>query len=104
MLKRDLIGIVLNLLSAITDKSNGNNELLEQIHKFNNNFSNSQSEMAVIKQVNAEITKPIVTLERQCSENTQYFRKECMEVVGIHRQMVDKLLETKKLSIFEQVG
>ena len=104
MLKRDLIPIVLNLQSTIADKNNSNNELLEEIRKFNDNFSKLQSELAVTKQVNTELTKRIVTLERQCWANAQYSRKECLEVVEIPRQVDDNMLETKVLSIFEKVG
>ena len=100
LLKRDLIPIVLNLQNTITDKNNSSNELLEEIRKFNDNFSKLQSELAVTKQVNTELTKRIVTLERQCWANAQYSRKECLEVVGIPRQVDDNLLETKVLSIF----
>ena len=74
------------------------------MRKFNNNFSKPQSVLAVTKQVNTELTKRIVTLERQCWENTQYSRKECREVVGTRRQVDDNLSETKVLSIFEKVG
>ena len=99
-LKRDLIPIVLNLQSTIADKNNSNNELLEPIRKFNDNFSKFQSELAVT----TELTKRIVTLECQCWTNAQYSKKECLEVVGIPRQVDDNLLETKVLSIFEKVG
>ena len=66
MLKRDLIPIVLNLQSTVAEKNNSNNEFLDEIRKFNNNFSKSQSELAVTKQVTTELTKRIVTLGRQC--------------------------------------
>ena len=72
MLKRDLTQTVLNLQSTIADKSNSNNELLEEIRKLNNNFSKLQSELAVTKQVNTELIKRIVTLEYRCWENAQY--------------------------------
>ena len=104
MLKRDLIPIVLNLQSTIADKNNSNNELLEEIRKFNDNFSKLQSELAVTKQVSTELTKRIVTFERQCWENAKYSRKECLEVVEIPRQVGDNLLETKAFSIFEKVS
>ena len=45
-----------------------------------------------------------MTLERQCWENAQYSRKECVEVVGITRQVDDTHLEAKVLSIFQKVG
>ena len=60
ILKRDLIPIVLNLQSAIADKNNSNNKLLEEIRKFNDNFSKLRSELAVTKQVNTKLTKRIV--------------------------------------------
>ena len=63
-----------------------------------------QPELAVTKQMNTELTKRIETLERQCWANAQYSRKECLEVVGIPRQVDDNLLETKILSIFEKVA
>ena len=39
MLKRDIIPIVLNMQSTIAEKNNGNNEFLEEMRKFNDNFS-----------------------------------------------------------------
>ena len=68
------------------------------------NFSKLQSELSIAKRVNTELTKRIVTLERQCWANAQYSRKECVEVVGIPRQVDDKHLEAKVLSIFQKVG
>ena len=68
MLKRDLISIVLNLQSTekVAEKNNRNNELVEEMCKFNDIFIKLQSDWAVTKQVNTERTKRIVTLERQC--------------------------------------
>ena len=43
-------------------------------------------------------------LERQCWANALYSRKECVEVVGIPRQVDDKHLEAKVLSIFQKVS
>ena len=104
MLKRDFIPIVLNLQSKIAKKKNSNNELLEEMHKFNDNFSKLQSELAVTKQENTEVTKGIVTLKRQCWTKTQYSRKKCLEVVRIACQADDNQLETKVLSVFEKVA
>ena len=57
--------------SKVAEKNKSNNELVEEICKFNNNFSKLQSDLAVTKQVNTKLTKQIVTLERQCWENAQ---------------------------------
>ena len=43
-------------------------------------------------------------MERQCWANAQYSRRECLEVAGIPRQVDDKNLETKVLSIFQKIG
>ena len=104
MLKKDLILIVINLQNTIVEKNNSHNELLDEIRKFNNNFSKLRSELAVTKQVNTELTKRIATLERQCWANAQYSRRECLEVVAMPRQVDDNQLETKVLSIFEKVA
>ena len=108
LLKRELIPIVLSLeeqnRSLQSRMSEVNNEVVEEMRKFNENFSKLQSELSIAKRVNTELTKRIVTLERQCWANAQYSRKECVEVVGIPRQVDDKHLEAKVLSIFQKVG
>ena len=64
------------------------------MRKFNDYFRKLQSELAVTNRVNTELTKWIVTLERQCWANAQYSRKECLEVVGMSRHVDDNQLET----------
>ena len=99
LLKIELIPIVLPLekqnRSLQSRMSEVNNEVVEEMRKFNENFSKLQSELSIAKRVNTELTKRIVTLERQCWANAQYSRKECVEVVGIPRQVNDKHLEVK---------
>ena len=108
LLKRELIPIVLSLeeqnRSLQSRMSEVNNEVVEEMRKFNENFSRLQSELSIAKRVNTELAKRIVTLERQCWVNAQYSRKECGEVDGIPRQVDDKHLEAKALSIFQKVG
>ena len=69
LLKRELIPIVLSLeeqsRSLQSRMSEVNNEVVEEIRKFNENFSKLQSEISIAKRVNTELTKRIVTLERQ---------------------------------------
>ena len=77
---------------------------LYHLRRFNENLSKLQLELSTAKCVNTELTKRIVTLEHQCWANRQYWRKECVEVVGIPRQVDDKHLEAKVLSIFQMVG
>ena len=65
LLKRELILIVLSLdeqnRSLEIRMPEVNNEVVEEIRKFNENFSKLQSELSVAKRVNTELTKRIVT-------------------------------------------
>ena len=101
MLKRELIPIVLSLQNKITED---NNAMLQEMRKFNNNFAKLQAELVVTKRVNSELCKRIVTVECQRWANAPYSRRECLEVAGIPRQVDDKNLETKVLSIFQKIG
>ena len=73
LLKRELIPIVLSLekqnRSLQSRMSEVNNEVVEEMGKFNEKFSKLQSEFFIAKRVNTELTKRIVTLERQCWAN-----------------------------------
>ena len=101
MLKREPIPIVLSSQTKITED---NNAILQEMRKFNDNFAKLEAELVVTKRVNSELCKIIVTMECQCWANAQYSRRECLEVAGIPRQIVDKDLETKVLSIFQKIG
>ena len=83
MLKRELIPIVLSWPNKIIED---NNVKLQEMHKFNDNFAKLQTESVVIKRVNSELCKRIVTMERQCWANVQYSERECLEVTGIPRK------------------
>ena len=86
LLKRELIPIVLSLeeqnRSLQIRMSQVNKEVVEEMRKFNENFSKLQSELSIVKRVNTELNKRIVTLERLCWANAQYSKKKCVEVVG----------------------
>ena len=64
MLKKDLIPNVLNLQSKIAENNINSNELLEETRMFNDIFSKLHSELALIRKVNTELAKRIVTLEQ----------------------------------------
>ena len=73
LLKRELIPIVLSLeeqnRSLQSRMSEVNNEVVEEMGKFNGNFSKLQSGLSITKSVNTGLTKRIVTLKRQCWAN-----------------------------------
>ena len=43
-------------------------------------------------------------MERQCWSNAQYLRRECLEVVGIPKEVEQKDFEGKVLSVLEKVS
>ena len=96
LLKKDLISIV---LSQQTEMDAANREIMDQISKFNDNFEKLQSELIVVGQVNYVLSERLVSMKRQCWANAQYFRPECLELVGALRSVSDGNSEEKVLKI-----
>ena len=59
------------------------------------------SDLAVTKKVNSELSSRLVNMERQCWANAQYLRRECLEIIGIPKEVEQKDLEGKVLSVLE---
>ena len=74
-----------------------NTDALEEIRKFNGNFVKLESEINIVKKVNKLLNKKVIDIERQCWENAQYSRRECLEVACIPRDVSDENLESKVL-------
>ena len=99
LLKKDLIAIALAIQSKM---SASNAEVLEEICKLNSKFDIWQSELLVTNKVNSELTSRLVNMERQCWANAQYLRRKCLEVAGIPKEIEQKELESKVLSVLEK--
>ena len=95
--KQDLIPIVLSLQSKLEDKDK---TVLEEVRKFNDSISKLHAELAVTKNVNNLLLTRLSTLERQCWANTKYSRRECLDIVGITREVSREVLEKKVLNGF----
>ena len=81
-----------------------NNDALEEIRKFNENFVKLESEINIVKKVTTLLNKRVINVERQCWANAQYSRRECLKVAGIPRDVSNKNLESKVLEVFSKVG
>ena len=101
LLKKDLISIVLAMQSKMSANSA---EVLEEICKSNSEFDILQSDFLVIKKVNFKLSSRLVNMECQNWAITKYSKRECLEVVGIPREVEQKDLEGKMLSLLEKVG
>ena len=101
LLKKDMIVIALAMQSKM---STNNAEVLEEISKLNSKFDILQSDLLVTKDVNSELSSRLVNMERQCWAKAQYSRRECLEVVGIPKEVEQKDLEGKVLSALAKDG
>ena len=81
-----------------------NTDALEEIRKFNEIFFKLESKINIIKKVNTLLNKRVINMERQCRAGAQYSKRECLEVVGIPRDVSNENLESKFLKFFSKVG
>ena len=101
LLKKDLITIVLAMQSKMSANSA---EVLEEICKLNSKFEILQSDFLVTKKVNFKLSSRLVNMECKSWATAKYSKRECLEVVGIPREVEQKDLEGKMLSVLEKVG
>ena len=78
-------------------------KLLEELHKLSDEFANLKS-LLVTKNVNSLLQPRVIDLERQCWANSQYSKRECLEVAGIPVSVKRNDVKDKILRIFEKVG
>ena len=97
--KADLVQMVLNLES----KNSEVGELTKQIKELLNEFRKVQV-VEVVKNVNTKLVDQLIETERQCWLNSQYSRKDCLEIVGIPISVEDNELEGKILNLFDKIG
>ena len=64
--KKELIGITLSLQNKVEQYTNMNNDALEEIRKFNENFVKLGSEINIVKKINTLLNKRVIDIERQC--------------------------------------
>ena len=102
--KKELIGITLSLQNKVEQYTNVNNDALEEIRKFNENFVKLDSETNIVKKVNTLLKKRVIDMKRQCWANAQYSRREFLEVAGIPRDVSNDNLESKVFEGFSKVG
>ena len=98
--KKELITVLLSLQNKVEF---ANNEILDQLRQLNQKFSQLEAENSAVKQANSLLSKRLVEMERQCWANAQYYRGECLEVVGIPHSVQNNELEDKVLTIFKKI-
>ena len=65
-------------------------------------FSKLTTDIQVTRNVNIKLSERLVTKERRCYANVQYFMRECPELSGIPASISDNSLESNVLEILEE--
>ena len=66
-------------------------------------FERLRSDLSITNLVNTKLKENVVSLERQTWSNSQYSRRECLELSGIPETIENKDLEGTVLGIFEKL-
>ena len=77
--------------------------LRQDLSDLKQNYIKLESELSVARQVNNKLKEHIVSLERQCWSNSQYSRRECLEITGIPDKTDQKDLENTAVNIFRKL-
>ena len=103
--KQDLIPFVLFLKSKLDEANNeANNKVLEKIRNLSDIITKLSSELSITKNANTILLSRLVTLERQFWANAEYSRRECVDIVGIPREVKEEVLEETMLNNFGKLG
>ena len=79
-------------------------DLKSEIQKLTGVITRLESEVSILRRVNDELQKQLISTERQCWANAQYSCRECIEVAGIPSSVSNDNLENKFLKIFDKLG
>ena len=79
-------------------------ESQNQIKLYDERFEIMESQIQVIKRVNDELVTRIGQIEKNCYRNSQYSRRECIEISGIPADIENKSLENTALEIISRAG
>ena len=63
-----------------------------------------EADIALVKTVNDRLVERFTKTERQCWENTQYSRRDTLEIVGIPNSVGNSVLEETVRGVFKKIG
>ena len=68
-----------------------------------NDFKKLEADLAISRSVNTKLRDRIVSSERQCLSNSQYYIRGCLEITGLPDNINNEDLEAKALMIFQKL-
>ena len=98
--KEEIINLALDYQSKFDSKLAG---IRNELSDFKKDFEKLGSNLSVARQVNSVLRERVTSLERQCWSNSQYSRRECLELTGIPKTSDNNTLESTVLKIFEKL-
>ena len=98
--KDEIINLALDYQSKFDSTLAGIWNKLSDLKK---DFEKLGSDLSVARQVNSVLRERVTSLERQCWSNSQYSRRECLELTGIPETSDNNTLESTVLKIFEKL-
>ena len=105
--KDEIINLLLDYQNKFdTTLTRMNTDLSDVTQDFSDlkqNHIKLESELSVARQVNNKLKEHIVSLERQCWSNSQYSRRECLEISGIPDKTDQKNLDDTAFNIFRKL-
>ena len=100
LFKDEIINLALDYQSKFDSTLAGISNELSDLKK---DFEKLGSDLSVARQVNSVLRERVTSLERQCWSNSQYSRRECLELTGIAETSDNNTLESTVLKIFEKL-
>ena len=75
---------LIDLFLKMQDQANSTiDSLMVEMIDLKSSFNRLESDVQTVKTVNNNLLKQLENTERQCWANAQYWRRECVEVIGI---------------------
>ena len=98
--KDEIISLALDYLSKFDSTLAGIRNELSDLKK---DFEQPRSDLSVTKLVNTKLKEKVVSLDRQTWSNSQYSRRECLELSSIPETIENKDLKGTVFVIFEKL-
>ena len=98
--KDEIISFALDYQSKFHSMLAGIRNELPDLKK---DFEQLKSDLSITKLINTKLKERVVNLERQTWSNSQYSRRECLDLSGIPETIENKDLEGTLLGIFEKL-
>ena len=73
------------------------------IGNLRNHLKTVEADLAITRNVNSKLGERVVSIERQCWGNSQYSRRECLEINGFPESLKNENLEETVLKVFEEL-